>query len=179
MFYQNNMEEQATEGINDILKRYYFNNKQGFQSLEKFYRTLRQEGVKVTKKQVQQWLKTQPAYEETTRPRKPAVFNTIWADFPGQNYQMDTMFMTNYVYAGFKYILLVIDVHSRYLGAFPMKDKKTANYVRAFREIIEDQFDGIWPKSLNCDNEYNTNTFRGFLDENGHSRQLFTSGSAV
>ena len=179
MFYQNNMEEQATEGINDILKRYYFNNKQGFQSLEKFYRTLRQEGVKVTKKQVQQWLKTQPAYEETTRPRKPAVFNTIWADFPGQNYQMDTMFMTNYVYAGFKYILLVIDVHSRYLGAFSMKDKKTANYVRAFREIIEDQFDGIWPKSLNCDNEYNTNTFRGFLDENGHSRQLFTSGSAV
>jgi len=52
------MEEQATENINDTLRRYYFNNKQGFQSLEKFYRTLKQDGVKVTKKQLQAWLNT-------------------------------------------------------------------------------------------------------------------------
>jgi len=82
------MEEQATEDINDVLRRYYFNNKQGFQSLEKFYRTLKQDGVKVTKKKVQEWLKTQPSYQETTRPTRPPTFNTIWADFPGDNYQM-------------------------------------------------------------------------------------------
>jgi len=82
--------------------------------------------------------------------------------------------MTNYVYAGFKYILLVIDVHSRYLGAFPLKEKTAANYVKAFRAIIMDQMDGIWPERLNCDNEYDTGAFKALLDKNGVHSLIFS-----
>mgnify|MGYP002386821717 CR=1 FL=1 len=158
-------EEQETNSLEDVLKQYYYSNKHGFQSVQRFYHTLRDAGVKVTQKQVKAFLDRQGAYQEAAQPRKPALFNTVWADSNGENYQKDTMFMTNYPYAGFKYILLVVDVHSRYLGALPLKDKKITSYIKAFSDIVEQQMDGIWPQRLNCDNEYNKTQFLALLEK--------------
>ena len=45
---------------------------------------------------------------------------------------------------GFKYILTVIDVFSRYAWAVPIKDKSVASVTKAFEKIISDRI----PKRL-------------------------------
>ena len=45
---------------------------------------------------------------------------------------------------GFKYILTVIDVFSKYAWAVPIKDKSAASVTKAFEKIISDRI----PKKL-------------------------------
>ena len=48
---------------------------------------------------------------------------------------------------GFKYILIVIDVFSKYAWAVPIKDKSAASVIKAFEKIIGDRI----PKQLWAD----------------------------
>ena len=45
---------------------------------------------------------------------------------------------------GFKYILIVIDVFSKYAWVVPIKDKSAASVIKAFKNIIGDRI----PKKL-------------------------------
>ena len=67
--------------------------------------------------------------------------------------------------AGFKYILMVIDVFSKYGWAIPLKNKTGAEMVRAFRELLGSG--QAPPKFLWTDKgrEFDNKLFRTFLDE--------------
>lgn len=167
------MEGSSTE---DLLERYYYDNKGGFQSLDKFYKSLRSRGVQIPRKTVQAWLQRLPATAEAARPQKPSAFSSVWADYSSENYQMDTMFLLDREYAGYQYVLLLIDVHSRYLAALPLKDKTAAGYARAIQEMIKDQMDGLYPKRLNCDREYNVGLIKKLMENHNVTMVLSDVG---
>ena len=79
---------------------------------------------------------------------------------------------------GFKYILTVIDVFSKYAWAVPIKDKSAASVTKAFEKIISDRI----PKKLCIDEGkhfYNA-TFKKLLDK--HKIDMYSSlneGKAV
>ena len=67
--------------------------------------------------------------------------------------------------AGFKYILMVIDVFSKYGWAIPLKNKTGAEIVRAFRELLGS---GQAPPNFlwtDKGREFDNKLFRAFLDE--------------
>ena len=64
---------------------------------------------------------------------------------------------------GFKYILTVIDVFSKYAWAVPMKDKSAASVTKVFEKIISDRI----PKKLWVDEgkEFYNATFKRLLEK--------------
>lgn len=158
----NDIDEESHE---EIMKRLYFDPIKGYLSINKFYHRLRDEGYNIPIREVKAFLNNLPAYVDTERPPKPKVFNTIWADAPGDNYQMDTMILNKYKYHGWQYALIVVDVHSRFMGYYPLKTKTAKEYTEAFEHIIETQMGNKWPKNLTLDNEYDTQIFKNLCEE--------------
>ena len=77
---------------------------------------------------------------------------------------------------GFKYILTVIGVFSKYAWAVPIKDKSAASVTKAFEKIINDRI----PNKLWVDEgkEFYNATFKKLLDKiNMYSS--FNEGKAV
>lgn len=147
-----------------LLKRLYYNTQTGFLSAKKFWRKVNDEGHKISFKKVKAWLDKQKVQQVTGVPRKSPIFNSIVADYVSQNYQMDTMYFRGHSYRGYEYILLVIDVKSRYLAGYPMKTRKQEEYKRGFKQIVKKQMDGLYPEDLSCDGEYVSDEFQDFCD---------------
>ena len=79
---------------------------------------------------------------------------------------------------GFKYILTVIDVFSKYAWAVPIKDKSAASVTKTFEKVISDRI----PKKLWVDEgkEFYNATFKKLLDK--HKIDMYSSfneGKAV
>ena len=76
---------------------------------------------------------------------------------------------------GFKYILTVIDVLSKYAWAVPIKDKSAASVTNAFEKIVSDRI----PKKIWVDEgkEFYNATFKKKFLINMHS--TFNEGKAV
>jgi transposase InsO family protein len=168
-----------------LIQKVYYNPKKGFLSSYKLYRKIRDEYEKEKQKKkrpleedekekyptlakVRKVIRGQYAEQVLRPPRRPAYYNTIWAPSPGFNYQMDILVYQPTKYEteqGYKYIFVIIDVHSRKAGARPMKTKNEW-WPSLFHDIIKKDFGGIYPKHVNCDNEFATNAFIDFCKKN-------------
>jgi len=78
---------------------------------------------------------------------------------------------------GYKYILTILDVFSKYGWAIPLKTKTGEEMVRAFKNIFKES--GRIPKNIFSDKgtEYYNKTFKKFLDEN--KIELYSTESEV
>ena len=79
---------------------------------------------------------------------------------------------------GFKYILTIIDVFSKYTWAVPIKDKSAASVTKACEKIISDRN----PKKLWVDEgkEFHNATFKKLLDKHKiYMYSTFNEGKAV
>ena len=74
---------------------------------------------------------------------------------------------------GFKYILTVIDVFSKYAWAVPIKDKSASSVTKAFQKIISD-------KIPNKGKEFYNATFKTLLDKHKiDMNSTFNEGKAI
>jgi hypothetical protein len=167
---------QNEKDYEDILIKYYFSDNTGYLAADKFYKKLKDLGEDVPLRVIKEWLARQPSAQDTAPRKKPVAFNSVVADYVGQTYQMDIMYMRNYQYAGYEYILLLIDVHSRYWGWAPLKTKYAEEYTGAFRDIIKNQMDNIWPEILSCDREFVGGRFKRLLDKKDIDQKLSERG---
>ncbi len=79
--------------------------------------------------------------------RKPAAYAPVWADGVDDVWGMDLADMQEWQASnnGYKYILVIVDVFSRYAWAFPLKDKTAAAVWDAFSsEAAEGRPHAIW-----------------------------------
>lgn len=61
--------------------------------------------------------------------------------------------------SNFSYIIVVIDVFSRYVAVRTLKTREAKEYLPRIRDIVNTDFQGKWPKVLQADNEFNNNQF--------------------
>src|SRR6266853_6926334 len=97
-----------------------------------------QKAAKTNRKKTQEWLRNERTYtihkparlRYNTRPYKTAGIDQQW--------QADLVEMIPYekVNNGYRYLLTVIDLFSRYAWAAPIKDKSGKEVTRAFQEIF-------------------------------------------
>lgn len=92
--------------------------------------------IKKSETQTKKWLMKQRTYTLHKPARKnPKKFRKYRVPFFGYQYQADLMDMQNMIDKRKKYILIVIDIFSRYAWAIPIISKEPKNVMNAFKKI--------------------------------------------
>jgi hypothetical protein len=149
--------------ISNELKKLYYNASEGFISADKLLRKAILKGMNVNKKQIDEFLKKQYTYQVTKQQHKPKEFSSIISPSVLNNIQIDLMIYDRFEIHKYKYILMIVDVYSRYVTAIPLTTRKFPIIMSKIKETFNKW--GI-PKNINCDNEFNTHEFNEYAITN-------------
>lgn len=150
----------------DKLKSLFYDTKKGLINTNKLFEKVKEEKLNLTHKQVKDFYDNQPVNQVMKPVRKPKEFSTIYAFYNSEIYQMDIMVYDRYAYHNYKYILCVIDVHSRYASARAMTNRRMETILENFKDILKEM--GA-PDKLQCDNEFNKIEFNELLKKSNIS----------
>jgi transposase InsO family protein len=156
---------------NDVLGGVYYNP----ESVGSFsgVRTL-SKATGTSLKAARDWLNKQMTYTLHKGARKRFVTRPYRTNKIDSQWQADLVEMIPYsnVNRGYKYLLTVIDIFSRYAWARPLKSKRPKNIVTAFESIFQES--GRKCKVLQTDQgkEFENREFQHFL--NLHDVKFFT-----
>lgn len=146
---------------NQKLKELFYNTKKGLVSLEKLKKKAREEGIGLSYKDIEKFYKEQSINNLLKPVRKPKNFNSIVANYPSHIYQMDIINYQRYKYHNYQYILVIIDIYSRYTEARAMTNRRMQTIIKNFKEIMEVMGP---PYKIQCDNEFNKKEFINVLE---------------
>ena len=130
----------AKDDLNKYLTNIYYDaiHPASYGGVEKLYRFTKSEGKNISKGRVKKWLSEQNIYNK----HKPIRYNfkRTRVVVPTKLYQFDadTVSMVRYVKDnnGYRYILILIDVLSRYAWTFPLKSLTGKEMVRALTQTL-------------------------------------------
>ena len=152
------------------LEKYYeqFN----FPASSTFVKQLKNEGIKITKKEIDDFLAKRVEQQQTTiQPNRKKLLGKIVAYRPLSLIQMDIFDMQNFARTnkGYKYILCIIDVFTRKVWTYKMQLKNSDNVQKSFNDFL--QKSGIQsntPSILMSDNDptFTNESFQVILREN-------------
>ena len=136
-----------------LLENYVTPNLPGsFAGFESFFRSLKERGVVVQedKRRVREWMKGNSTYTKHRYARRRFPTNKVIVNGLDDTWQMDLVDMCSYSSTnnGYNWILVCIDVFSKFVWIKLLKTKAANPVAGAFREIISD---GRKPKNLQCD----------------------------
>lgn len=142
------------------------NNAGSFGGVNQLYRVLKEKYPDLTLNQVVKWLNTQESYtlfKKTIRkfPRLKTLTQRV--DEQWQADLMDVSWFSKYN-NNVKYLLVVIDIFSRFAWALPLKDKSAQSVTNAMKLILENDK----PEKLQTDQgkEFVNSTFKSLMKEN-------------
>lgn len=121
---------------------------------EKLYDVVREEGLYyITFKEIQEWLQEHRSYSLHRRVRKVRNRRRVIVAGIDDQFEADLAILNAPEYVdnndGFKYLLVVIDVFTRYLWVRPLKDKFSTTVIKAFEKIFKQN--GRRPRRLRTD----------------------------
>ncbi|XP_048588389.1 uncharacterized protein LOC125572221 [Nematostella vectensis] len=151
-----------------LLQQIYYNPEHpaALGGVDKLLRAVRSKGV--SRAQVEAWLRTQSTYTVHKPYRRRYSRQRVIVNGMDEQWQADLCDMQAYssVNDGYKYILTVIDILSKYGWAVPLKDKTGPQIVKAFEGIFKG---GRQPEKLQTDDgtEFKNRTFQAFLKSKG------------
>lgn len=145
------------------LKKIFYDPKQGLVNVKKLYDKIKEKDINISLKDVKQFYENQTVNQIMRPIKKPKQFNSFRANYPREIYQMDIIVYNRYRYHNYQYILVVIDIYSRYMEARPMTNRNFNTIMDNFKSIVDSM--GL-PEMIQCDNEFNTNEFINYLKKN-------------
>lgn len=135
------MTQRITNSQNRYLNRIYSDPRHpaSFQGPEAVYRAVRREGThRITYANIRRWVQNRENYSKNRKIRKQFQRNRVIV--AGIDDQWDTDLADLHSFKddnqGFKYLLCVIDIFSRYAWVKTLKDKTAGSIVNAFRQIL-------------------------------------------
>ena len=154
------MKKKTKKKTNEYLTQIYYNPKRtrGFGGLERLYRNVKKDGkYDISRDYLKKWLMKQDTYTLHKPARRHFKRNRVIIGGIDELWQMDladmqTMAKDN---DGYRYLLICIDVFSKFLWVIPLKNKTGPTLVEAFKEIMES---GRKPQKIQTDQgtEFNT-----------------------
>ncbi len=152
------------------LEKYYkqFN----FPASSTFVKQLKNEGIKITKKEIDDFLAKRVEQQQTTiQPNRKKLLGKIVAYRPLSLIQMDIFDMQNYTKTnkGYKYILCIIDVFTRKVWTYVMKKKDNDNVQESFKKFLQQSdIQNNTPTILMSDNDstFINKSFQEILEKN-------------
>ena len=149
------------------LKDIYFDPSQpaSFGSPDHLYETVKKEGkYKISHGQIKKWIQKQESYSRNKGVKRN--FQRGRVIVAGIDDQFDADLASLIYYAddndGYKYLLVVIDIFSRFAWAEPLKDKTSNEIISAFDKILSD---GRIPRRLRTDaaKDFTSNKFQDYV----------------
>ena len=149
------------------LEKIYFDpsHPASFESPLRLYEIVKKEGKhRISHGQIKKWLQKQESYSLNKGVKQ--TFQRGRVIVGGIDDQFDADLASFMSYAdendGYRYLLVVIDVFSRYAWVEPIKDKTSAEMIRGFEKILSE---GRIPKRLRTDagSEFTSKTFKDYL----------------
>ena len=152
------------------LEKYY--KKYNFPASSTLLKLLKNEGIKITKKEIDDFLATRVEQQQTIiKNERKKTLGKIVAYRPLSLIQMDIYVMAKYVTGnkGYKYILCMIDVFTRKVWAYKMKKKDNKNVQDSFKQFLSDsKINKYTPTILMSDNDstFINKSFQEILEKN-------------
>ena len=163
--------------VNEYLKSVYYDPKRpgSFGGVESLYRDVKQEGkFKLSRKQISGWLISQDTYTLHKPARRNFKRNRVIVGGIDEEWQMDLADMQSLKQYndGYRYLLVCIDVFSKYAWIVPIKSKTGPDIVEAFKVILAS---GRKPQKIMTDQgtEFFNKSFQTLLKHEGI--QLFNT----
>jgi hypothetical protein len=152
--------------INEFLSNLYYtqNKKLGAVKLMKIANEQLLPGQKLSTNDVQRWLNLQEDVQVMKPQTRPKEYSSIKSSGVLNNVQCDIFVQSDrYIYRGYRYVLVVIDVYSRFIKMKPMKSRQMQEVSTNLRQIFEEMetTTGRRIQNFNSDQEFNK---RAFLD---------------
>ena len=150
------------------LKEIYLNpsHPASFTNPQTLYRYIKKEGkFKISHSQIKRWIQKQESYSRNKSVKRN--FQRGRVIVAGIDDQFDADLASLVYYAddndGYKYLLVVIDIFSRYAWVQPLKDKTAPQIVNAFNTILSS---GRIPKRLRTDaaKDFTSEKFQLFVE---------------
>lgn len=124
-----------TKDNEQILNNAYYDKRTGFISAPRLYKKLKEEGHKFTLKEVQEFIKSQEVHEVFEKADETKILFPITSE-SAHDYQSDLAFMPQLKQKnkGYSILLTIINVMTRKLYAYPLKNK--TEVTEKFEEFI-------------------------------------------
>ena len=130
--------------LNDYLRNLYLNvdGVGSFMGVSKLYKAVQEDGTyKVTWKEIQEWLQSFEEYSKhrtvkRVKTRAKVIVSGIDDQFDADlaSFDKESVRLAN---DNIAYLLVVIDIFSRYLWVRPLKNKEAKTVVKAFKDIFK------------------------------------------
>jgi hypothetical protein len=125
----------------EYLSKIYLNpaSPASFQGVDKLYEYVKSEGkYEIGKNKIRKWLNNQDSYSVNKHSNKKYKRGRVLVRGIDDQWEADLADVSAYTKEnnGYKYLLVVIDVFSRYGWVEPMKNKKASTIVETFSKII-------------------------------------------
>jgi transposase InsO family protein len=91
-----------------------------------------------SRRQVQQWLYQQEEYQLDFPTRQTKSIRPFFAEHPYEAIQVDLIDFTNKPSRQYRYIMVCIDIFSRFVWAFPLTGKSVAVTTRALEKLLDE-----------------------------------------
>ena len=151
------------------LEDYY--KKYNFPASSTFLKLLKNEGLKYTKDEVDKFIKGKSEQQQTTiKTEKRKDLGKLVAYYPLSLIQMDIFDLAKYYKEnqGYKYILCIVDVYSRKVWTYKMKNKDNINVFESFQQFIKDSnIEKYKPTIIMSDHDstFTSNQFKEILEK--------------
>lgn len=150
----------------DYLAQIYFNPKHpaSFQNPLRLYKTVKQEGkYKISHSQIKRWIQQKHSYSTNKAVKRHFQRGRVIVKGIDDQWDADLASLIPYADSneGFKYLLCVIDIFSRYAWVEPLKDKTPNEIIKAFKKVLSE---GRKPKRLRTDaaTDFTSSKFKEF-----------------
>lgn len=123
----------------DEVYKLFYNTQHGFKSFNALYEVVKEKGIKVPKKELKEWYDAQAVNQLTKTPK--VHYNKIQSPYNAVGVlQMDLMDISRLSRENknYKFIMNVIDVYSRYVWSFPLKNKEAGSVAVALKKVLEE-----------------------------------------
>ena len=139
--------------MDEYLTQLYYNPKRSgsFGGVERLYRDVKKEGkYDISRAQLKKWLMKQDTYTLHKQARRHYKRNRVIVGGIDELWQMDLADMQAHAKEndGYRYLLVCIDVFSKYVWVIPLKNKTGPALVTAFKKILES---GRKPQKIQTD----------------------------
>jgi len=147
-----------------LLKVLFYSPSTSSTSVNNLYSTLKHRGV--TKEQIKDFVNRQEVTQLYKKPIRIKSYFPISASYKNEIIQCDICDLSDIASANhnYKYLLVCIDVFSRFLYTFPMKNKDS----NTVKDCMYDCIKETHPQIINCDNgsEFINKSFKKLMKDN-------------
>ena len=153
------------------LEKIYFDpaHPASFEGPKRLYNIVKKEGkFNISHSQIKRWIQKKESYSRNKRVKRNFQRGKVIVAGIDDQFDIDLASLVSYAddNDGYKYLLVVIDIFSRYGWVQPLKDKTSAEIIKGFNKILSE---GRKPRRVRSDaaKDFTSGAFKDFLKSKG------------